>query len=748
MTESAAHRVRDLVLVPREDPPYRPGRNADTCAYKCGSACARPDPNLTGNPHIGDVVEAVISRRSLLRGALAAALVVSAGRRLGPDPAHAAAAPGLPGAGDLPGKDYTGELTFEALGGSTADRLQVPEGYTATVLLAWGDPVVAGASQFDPHDQSARAQAAQFGYNCDYVALLPMTAVPGDPSALLVVNHESTIETLMFPGVTSQTGTTDQQKRIALMAHGISVVRVERTAAGGWRLSEDRSLNRRVTMTTRMWMTGPAAGSPYLRTTEDPDGRSVRGTLNDCAGGTTPWGTTLHGEENFDGYFRAGPASALADPPGAPGAYARYAARQESRKGWEQVDPRFDLTLEPNEFHRFGWVVELDPFDPRSVPRKRTALGRFNHEGATVRVAEDGRVVVYSGDDARGEYIYKFVSRGTYDPGTGSTARAHNLTLLDDGDLYVARFEGDSPDFAANTLPADREYDGFGRWLPLVVDGQSAVPGKSVDWVLTFTRLAADRLGKLLDDGGDYVAADGTPIARAADAVVVDPAMLPTRMDRPEGVETNPVTGRVYAALTKNQGSAGRGTAIPADEANPITRSVTGLGSSTRTSAGNNNGYVMEWEELGGAAGTSFTWRLFLVAGRRDARETYFAGFPKDQVSDISCPDNVAFDPAGNLWLSTDGNAIGSNDGLFAVPVDGGARGHVRRFLTVPVAAEATGPVISADARSLLLSVQHPGSSSGATFAQPGSTWPDPAAGYPRPGVVCVVRDDGGYIGR
>jgi len=456
-----------------------------------------------------------------------------------------------------------------------------------------------------------------------------------------------------------------------------------------------------------MRLTGPAAGHQLLRTSADPSGRIVLGTLNNCAGGETPWGTTLHGEENFNQYFGA---SGAVDPARAK-AFARYGIRTTagpSERRWEEVDRRFDLTAEPNEPNRFGWIVEIDPYDPTFVPRKRTALGRFKHEGATISLARDGRAVAYMGDDERFDYIYKFVSRRRYRRGNSVAARRHNRTLLDEGNLYVARFTGDSPAAeidGSGRLPSDGEFDGTGIWIPLIEDGVSRVAGMSVAEVLIHTRLAAD-------------------------------TVAPTKMDRPEDIERNPVNGRVYAALTNNSART------TADEANPLTSSMTATG----RRSGNRNGHIIEWREaFNDAAALNFTWRIFLIAGDPEAPETYFAGYDKSQVSPISCPDNVAFDPAGNLWIATDGNALGSNDGFFATPVRGRERGHVKQFLTVPIGAEACGPVILGDARSVFVAVQHPGEETGSTFDTPRSTWPDKLStkGYPRPSVAVVFAAAG-----
>jgi secreted PhoX family phosphatase len=277
-------------------------------------------------------------------------------------------------------------------------------------------------------------------------------------------------------------------------------------------------------------LVGPAAGDPRLRTTADPRGRTVLGTLNNCAGGTTPWGTVLSGEENFNQYFDLPEGSTLDSRYTA--SYERYGITGEDTRGWSEVDDRFDLGKEPHEPFRFGWIVEIDPHDPGSTPVKHTMLGRFKHEGANVSVARDGRVAVYMGDDERGDYIYKFVSRDRMNPARTREARRQNMKLLRHGTLYVARFEGDGLD--------DGEYDGTGRWIPLTSDTESFVDGMSVADVLLDTRLAADEVG-------------------------------PTKMDRPEDIEPNPVNKKVYCALTNN---SRRGESYAVDEANPLAESM------------------------------------------------------------------------------------------------------------------------------------------------------------------------------
>ena len=679
-------------------PVHPGGRSALTCEYRCGNACAHEAPNTSDNPYFGDIVQQVVSRRGVLRaGAVLAVAGAGTAALAGTAAAETprAAGPGEHGirhAGTVPGTN------FRPVAPNTDDAVRVPEGYQQQVLIRWGDKVLPDAPDFDFENQTAEAQAKQFGYNNDFCALVP---VPGRADRwLMVSNHEYTNEELMFRGWDPD-NPTEEQTRIAWAAHGQSIVVVERDRGTG-RLAVrlDPYYNRRITLNTPFELRGPVAGSDLVKTSADPTGTRVFGTMNNCAGGVTPWGTILSGEENFHQYFAN--ADSVTDPV-ARERLARYgvSAGATTRK-WERFDKRFDVAQEPNEPNRFGWIVEIDPLDPSSTPVKHTALGRFKHEGANVIIARDGRVVAYMGDDERFEYLYKFVSDGRYKPGNSRHAREHNKRLLDSGTLYVARLTGDSPGEidGSGRLPSDGEFDGRGRWIPLAHNNRSFVPGMTAEEVYLFTRIAADRVGA-------------------------------TKMDRPEDVEPNPRTGRVYAALTNN---SYRGTAgyAPADEANPRNQ--------------NRNGQVLELEEDGGnQTGTTFTWRLLLVCGDPNDPNTYFAGFDKSRVSPISCPDNVAFDRWGNLWISTDGNALGSNDGLFAVPLEGRERGWVKQFLTVPPGAEVCGPVI--EDRFVLVSVQHPGEVDGSTVENPASHWPDGGNSNPRPAVVAVYRPGGRPIG-
>ncbi|MEO3776116.1 PhoX family phosphatase [Micromonospora sp. B11E3] len=689
-------------------------RDAMTCLYRCGNACDHPVPNPSDNPYLGDIVDAEVSRRGVVRAGAVGALVLgfggaAAGALAGAAPAAAEpAAPVVPGATALArprGGVGSGALTFTPIPPNRLDSLVVPDGYDHAVVIRWGDPVVPGAPEFDLHGQTAAKQARQFGYNNDFVGVLPLDKQ--GRRALLVVNHEYTNEDLMFPGFTGLEALSVEQLQVAMAAHGMSVVELERVdGTGRWRVAGNgrRPYNRRVTaLATKFDLTGPAAGSAWLKTAADPKGRTVIGTLNNCAGGVTPWGTVLSGEENFNQYFVGGDGAPEELKP----KLARYGISTTARypsgsRRWERADERFDLAKHPNEAHRFGWVVEIDPFDPESRPRKHTALGRFKHEGANVIIARNGHAVAYMGDDERFDYLYKFVSDKKFLPGDSWVARKHNLTLLESGTLYVAQLEGNSAAEidGSGTLPADGAFDGRGRWIKLVSGNRSYVDGMTAADVLTFTRLAADKVGA-------------------------------TKMDRPEDVEPSQLTGKVYVALTNNtdRGKAGKPAA---DEANP--RNL------------NKHGQILELvEDRADNAAESFAWSLPIVCGDPADSSTHFAGYDKTTVSPISCPDNVAFDATGNLWISTDGNALGSNDGLFATAVEGPERGHLKQFLTVPVGAETCGPFITGDNRSVFVAVQHPGEITGASVENPASTWPD--GDYAKPGVVVAWRLDGGPIG-
>lgn len=663
-----------------------------TCIYRCGNACAHEAPNLSENTYFGDIAQEAITRRTMLKGSATAALVLYASaKRFGGSTAFAQSS----------GSEAHG-LTFTPIEPNTVDDIVVPNGYGYEIVVRWGDPIFQDGPAFDFENQSSEVQAKQFGYNNDYVTFLALgTDRRGRKHGLMVVNHEYTNEELMFRSYDPEsTDPAELEKvRIALMAHGMSVIEVVRKKGkASYRLQKTSPLNRRITAMTPMKITGPAAGHDWLKTVADPVGNTVLGTLNNCAGGTTPWGTVLSAEENFNQYFVN--AAGAGDEAKAT-SYKRYGFGDTKPsfgyRGWERVEERFDLSKHPNEGFRFGYVVEIDPHDPDFVPRKRTALGRFKHEGAETTLNVAGIPVVYLGDDERFDYVYKFVASKPMARGSDRAARKHNLGLLDDGTLYVARFTGDSPPeeiTGDGTLPSDGEFDGVGEWIPLASGSTSFVEGMSAAEVYIRTREAADIVGA-------------------------------TKMDRPEDMQTNPVNGRVYLALTNNSRRGAEGQPGP-DEANPRTN--------------NKHGHIIEIEEAGGDhAATSFVWRIFLVAGDPEDPSTYFAGFDRSQVSPISCPDNLAFDKLGNMWIATDGNALGFHDGFFPTPVEGDDRGQVKMFLTVPKGAEACGPMLTPDQQTVFVAVQHPGEGDGASPDNRISTWPD--GGQPRPSLANVFRD-------
>ena len=637
-------------------------RHPVTCHLRCGDACAKPVPNTSVTTSFREIASAALTRRSALGGAFALSV---AGAATLAEPAAA----------------QTSSLPFGAIAPATSDvdLMRVPAGYRWDAIIRWGDPLFSGTANLTAGGTTAAAQAKQFGYNCDYLDIIPD---PGSSTrAVLVANHEYTNENIMFAPAADPA----EVARSAIAAHGFSVVELRRSGAGKtWSYVVGGRRNRRLTAATPFTVDGPAAGDPLLRTAADATGKRVLGTLNNCSGGTTPWGTVVSGEENVNQYFVCG---------GEDEREARYGLGPDGdERNWRAIDPRFDATgtAYRNEPNRFGWVVEIDPQNPSSTPVKHTAMGRFKHEGANIVIDEStGKAVAYMGDDERFDYLYKFVSRDSFDPSGTAAARAHNKKLLSNGDLFVARFTGDGFE--------DGISDGTGIWIPLTRGGRSLVPGMTIAEVLVFTRLAADKVAA-------------------------------TPMDRPEDVQPSPATGRIYVACTNNT-KRGLPSEIPADEANPR--------------PANKDGHVVEITEVGGKhTGTRFRWMLFLICGDKASAGTYFGGYT-GAVSPISCPDNLAFDSRGNLWISTDGqpSAIGLDDALHCVETAGALRGRVRQFLSVPAGAETCGPVIHDRDGSVFVAVQHPGE--GGSWETPQSAFPDYGSGVfagPRPSIVQVTR--------
>jgi secreted PhoX family phosphatase len=625
--------------------------------------------NPTSAPHFREVAATMLSRRAVLAAGAMTPLAFLAGGALARNTA--------PDAGMLADTPPFGFA--EIPHGMDAD-LHVPEGYQAQVLLRWGDPLLPGAPAFDPKTQTGETQRQQFGYNCDFTAFLPLPLGSDNPGrGLLCVNHEFIDPVLMHPVPAATPAARRTQAEIEMAAVGHSVVEIRRTAAGSWQLVPDSRYHRRFeALSTVYRLSGPAAGHSRMRTQADPSGTLVRGMLGNCAGGVTPWGTVLTCEENFN-FFFSGKTDAE------PVNHQRFGVGTDSRYAWGAVDARFDLAQEPLEPNRYGWVVEIDPYDPDSVPVKRTALGRAKHECANTALCRDGRVAVYSGDDQYFEFVYKFVTEGRYDP----RDRRANRDLLDAGILYVARFN------------ADQTLD----WLPLVFG-----------------------VGPLTPANGFYSQADVVIEARRAGTLVGA-----TPMDRPEDLEISPRTGRVYVILTKND----RRTAAGINPANPRADNRFGQIVEIIPDGDDHAAVRGKWDFL------------LLGGDPRQAGDKAQSHPQTSANGWLACPDNGAFDNKGRLWVTTDGaaEAAGFADALYACITDGPWRGYSRQFCRMPVGAEATGPCFTPDDRTLFLSVQHPGQDSD-TYAVPKTRWPDFQPDLPpRPSVVAIVKKDGGVIG-
>ena len=630
------------------------------------------NPRLAnGTKTISDIVEGRLSRRGFLGGLAALSGTALVG-------CTTSARPDMP----MPSGD-TSAFAFPEIMRGTDGTTHAPEGYATDIVIRWGDPLFADSPAFDPQNQTEAAQLRQFGYNNDYVGFVPLDPdATGRARGLLCVNHEYTSTALMLPGVAANypASMTAELCAVEMAAHGGTVVEVVEST-DGWKPVVGSRFNRRITAhKTPMTLSGPAAGHPRLHTTDDPAGTTVSGTMNNCAGGITPWGTWLMAEENFNGNFRG---ELPEDHPEAAN-HARYGVPGGWYQ-WGRFEDRYDVSKEPNEPNRFGWVVEVDPMDPASTPKKRTALGRFKHEGAESVVAPDGRLVVYMGDDQRFDYVYKFVSSRKVD----TANRTANADLLDEGTLYVARFD----------------EDGTVEWMP-IVHGNGPLTAENgfanQGEVLIETRRAADLLGA-------------------------------TPMDRPEDVEPDPRTGKVWVMLTNNN----RRTEDQVDAANPRANNV--------------NGHIIEISEPGGDfTATSSKWDILLRCGdpADPAVEATWNPLTSEQGW-FGSPDNCAIDPSGRLWVSTDGNEkTGSADGLWAIETTGPRRGTSRAFFRSPVGAEVCGPRFTPDARTIFLAVQHPGDGDKAHFEAPTTRWPDFQDGVPpRPSVVAIRRKDGGPVG-
>lgn len=651
-----------------------------------------PVSNASGNAYFGDILEARMSRRTLLRGSLAAAIA-------------GAMATSLPFGRALAAGSSSPSIGFKAIPIGTGDSVVVPEGYRVQAFIPWGTPISGSMPAFSL-DASGEDQAHQIGSHHDGMHFFAIDGSSRD--GLLVLNHEY-VEPRFLHGAAAglaldadgfpqhEDGSRDaDQVRKELNAHGVSVVRVRQGDDGQWQVVEDR-LNRRVTGLTPMQLAGPVAGTEHVVTKYSPDGSMTRGTLNNCAHGVTPWNTYLAAEENWAGYF----ANEDAEIDRRQSRYG-IATRAEGRYQWHRAQGgadefvRFDATSHGtspsedyrNEPHAFGYMVEIDPFDPQSTPVKRTHLGRFAHEGVIFAPAVEGQpVVAYSGDDARFEYIYKFVSARPYQ------AASADGSLLDEGTLYVARFND----------------DGSGEWLALAPGQNGLTPENGfadLADILVNTRSAADHVGA-------------------------------TKMDRPEWGAVDPATGQVYFTLTNNT----RRSEEQVDAANPR--------------AENHFGHIVRWQEEGTHAAERFTWDIFVLAGDTESGRD-LAGEPLGQEAIFASPDGLWIDPDRRVWIQTDisesvmntgiHEVFGNNQMLVADP----ETGEIRRFLTGPIGQEITGVITTPDQRTMFVNVQHPGATTRAEAFAEGelvSHWPDGGSAIPRSATLVITREDGGIIG-
>lgn len=581
-------------------------------------------------------------------------------------------------AADLPANKLLG---FKGIAASTADEVVIAPGYKAEVLISWGDPLVDGAVAFDANGgNSAADQEKQFGDNNDGMSFFPIDSHHG----VMAINNEYVNEQYLFSHGGSQAISLEDVRK-SQAAHGVSIVAVKRIDdSQRWQVDRSSRYNRRITANTGMQLSGPAAGHPWLQTSADPSGYNVMGTLNNCANGKTPWGTYLTCEENFETYF------------GTPQANYKNTAEQqrytlkanEPERNWSAFDERFDVAKNPNELNRFGWIVEIDPMNPASTPIKRTALGRFKHENAAVTVAKNGRLVIYMGDDERGEHIYKFVSKNKVDIANP----ANNRNLLDEGLLYVAQFDADV---------SGTPLKGTGRWIALEFGKNGLTPEngfRDAAEVLIFARKAASQVGA-------------------------------TKMDRPEWIAINPHDGRTYCTLTNN---SKRGEAdMPVNAANPRPNNI--------------YGQIIRWDEGGDATAEDFSWDMYVLGGNPVVHtEGVNRGTPNITTDNtFNSPDGLGFDSAGRLWILTDGKysnkgdylGQGNNQMLAGDPQSG----EIRRFMVGPKSCELTGIAFTPDYKTMFVNVQHPGEDGDSHFPN--------NSPRPRSSVLMITRQDGGVIG-
>ncbi len=673
--------------------------------------------NSCANDKISDIIRRRYDRRSVLKGMFSFGALAAVGTSIGSfSTLHSTAEAKLPP--NFGNQDLKPSFTFPEIQGGIDGTHHVAKGYDAEIFLRWGDPIFADSPAFDPYKQTVSSQLKQFGYNNDFIGFFPLDKAlgkEGEGRALLCVNHEYTIDELMFPDLGDHrrynfTGITEEMVDIEMAAHGGTIIEIAQQD-GHWKPVLSSPYNRRINaFDTKMTLDGPAAGHGLLKTSDDPEGRNVIGTINNCAGGITPWGTYLMSEENFHLNFYTDQVKRRSGKPqknlggDQVKGYKRYKIPGQFH-AWGRFHERFNVDMTPNEPNRFGWVVEVDILNPTSAPVKHTAMGRFCHEGCENIISKGGHVVVYMGDDTKFEYLYKFVSKHKYQPDEGDQAiRQKNLSLLSEGILYVARFND----------------DGSLDWLPLI-HGQNGLIAEngfpSQAEVLIYARMAADQLGA-------------------------------TPMDRPEDVEPGQ-DGKVYVMLTNNSKRTNQKPKRKTNNANPREK--------------NYFGHIIELKEFEqDHASLRATWNIVVQCGD-PAKPDVKASWHRDTTKDgwFGSPDNCAVDAKGRLWVATDqGSAwarTGKADGLYAMETKNGLSGLSKMFFRVPVGAELCGPRFTPDLETLFLSVQHPASDGvrhyagfnrNSTFADPATRWPDfDDKMPPRPSVVMITKKGGGQIG-
>lgn len=679
-----------------------------------------PQCNPSSNPWFTDIVERRYGRRDVVKGGVAAAVTsLVAGNALahGGWDRHEHDKHDHDGHAGPPRRRIDpGYAAVAAFNPGLEDEVVVPEGYSVQVLIPEGTPITGRYPSYIPGDFNTGAdREQQSGAHHDGMHFFPLQrGRHGNESGVLCLNFENIDQAFIHPNGFSRDADgsrpVEDEVRKELASHGVGIVEIAKHRGGQWKVVKSK-LNRRITAQTPMEIAGPARGSDLLRTKYSPKGTRTRGTVNNCANGYTPWNTYLTCEENWAGYFyntaaagRPREHSRYGVPNAASGTYgwgtrpedqyARFNATPATAEYYDPAAARQDYRNEPNNF---GWVVEIDPFDPKSTPKKRTALGRFGHEGAWVAPVKIGKpVVVYMGDDSRGEYMYKFVSRKPYAPWDASGDE-----YLDHGTLYVARFN----------------EDGSGVWIALEFGRNGLTPAngfKNQADILVNTRSAADHV-------------------------------LATRMDRPEWAVVDERSGHVYLTLTNNSGR-GAGNQ-PVDGANPR--------------AGNPDGHIVRWREEGGQYwATEFAWDIFVFGGPTlatvqslgavapyNANPAYAAQvFPGSERqtylqddATFNSPDGLWIDShTGLVWIQTDGysnaaRGFGNQQMLAANP----ETGVVKRFLVGPKGCELTGITATPDRRTLFVNIQHPD-----------GTWPRiDGESRPRSATLVITKDDGGVIG-